>query len=144
MNTQTIILIIVIIITAFVSFLIGKFIGKLIERKKLDEIIEQERKDAIQKSRAVLGGQFAENLAPYLPNFPFNPSECKFVGKPIDFIVFKGLDNKQTEEIIFVEVKSGKSKLSGTEKHIKEVIQNKKVKWMEYRVDESITKSKDG
>ncbi len=140
MNSQTIVLIIAIIITAFVAFLIGQFIGKLIEQKKLKEIIEEERKNAINKSRAVLGGHFAENLAPFLPNFPFNPSECKFVGKPIDFIVFKGLDNKQTEEIIFVEVKSGKSKLSGTEKHIKEVIQNKKVRWIEYRVDEEITK----
>jgi len=128
------------LIIAIFAFLIGKFIGKLLERKSLEKRIEDERKDAILKSRAVLGGHFAENLAPYLPNFPFNPSECKFVGKPIDFIVFKGLDNKQTEEIIFVEVKSGKSKLSGTEKHIKEVIQNKKVKWMEYRVDEEITK----
>ncbi len=137
MEIQTIILTIFI---AILTFLIGKYIGKLIERKNTETKIEQERKDAIQRSRSILGGQFAENLAPYLPNFPFNPSECKFVGKPIDFIVFKGLDNKQTEEIIFVEVKSGKSKLSDTEKHIKEVIQNKKVKWMEYKVDEEITK----
>ena len=132
--------IIITIIISVIAFLIGKLVGKLLERKNTEQIIEQERKDAIQRSRSVLGGQFAENLSPYLPNFPFNPSECKFVGKPIDFIVFKGLDNKQTEEIIFVEVKTGKSKLSGTEKHIKEVIQNKKVKWMEYRVDEEITK----
>lgn len=132
--------IILTIIIAILAFFIGKYLGKLLERKNFETKIEQERKDAIQRSRSVLGGQFAENLAPYLPNFPFNPSECKFVGKPIDFIVFKGLDNKQTEEIIFVEVKSGKSKLSNTENSIKNTILNKKVKWMEYRVDESITK----
>ena len=35
---------------------------------------------------------FAEQLATYLPNFPFSPTEAKFIGAPIDFLVFKGMD----------------------------------------------------
>ena len=130
----------IIIILIILAFFIGKILGKLIEKKNIDKRIEEERKDAIKKSRAVLGGQFAENLAPYLPDFPYHPSECKFLGRPIDFIVFKGLDKQQTEEVIFLEIKTGKAKLSPTEKHLKEAIINKNVKWEEYRVDESITK----
>jgi len=34
------------------------------------------------KSRAVLGGQFSEQLAPFLPDFKYLPTECRFVGKP--------------------------------------------------------------
>ena len=92
------------------------------------------------KSRAVLGGQFSEQLAPYLPNFNYLPTECRFIGKPIDFLVFKGMDEKNITEVIFVEAKSWKSKLSSQEKSLKEAIENKKVRWEEYRVPEDLTK----
>ncbi len=59
------------------------------------------------RSRSVLSGMFAEQLAPYLPNFPFSPTEAKSIGAPIDFLVFKGMDAQSIEEVIFVEVKSG-------------------------------------
>lgn len=95
------------------------------------------------KSRAILGGQFSEQLAPYLPNFEYLPTECKFLGKPIDFVVFKGMDNKKIEEIIFVEVKSGNSKLNTHEKNLKDTINKKKVKWVEYRIPEDLTNKKD-
>ncbi|MEK6836955.1 MAG: Holliday junction resolvase-like protein, partial [Nanoarchaeota archaeon] len=75
---------------------------------------------------------------PYLPDFPFNPSECKFIGKPVDFIVFHGLDEKNVTGVSFVEVKSGKSRLSETEKSVKSVIENKNVNWVDYRVPDKI------
>jgi predicted Holliday junction resolvase-like endonuclease len=37
----------------------------------------------------VLGGMFAEQLAAYLPDFPFSSTEAKFIGAPIDFLVFR-------------------------------------------------------
>ena len=86
---------------------------------------------------------FSEQLAPFLPSFDFKPTECRFLGKPVDFIVFKGLDDKKVNEVVFVEVKSGKSKLSFVEKSLKEAIKNKKVSWKEYRVPEDITKKRE-
>ena len=65
------------------------------------------------------------------------------MGKPVDFIVFKGLDDKNVEEIVFVEVKSGKSQMNKTEKSLKDAIRKKKVRFEEYRVDEDLTKSDD-
>jgi predicted Holliday junction resolvase-like endonuclease len=132
-------------------FLIGLalayFIGTKIEKFRRDRYWEKQipnfRKEAITKSRAIIGGQFSEQLAPFLPDFNFSPTECKFLGKPIDFIAFKGLDKKEIEEITFVEVKSGNSKLTPTEKKLKEAIQNKKVKWEEYRIPENLTKKRD-
>ena len=101
------------------------------------------RKDAIMRSRAVLGGQFSEQLAPYLPNFEYLPTECRFIGKPIDFLVFKGMDDKDIKEIVFVEVKSGNAKLTQHEKKLKEAIDKKRVKWVEYRIPEDLTKKGD-
>ena len=58
----------------------------------------------------------------------------------MDFIVFKGLDDREPEEIVFVEVKSGMSGLSSVERKLKELVNEKKVKWYEYRVPEKITR----
>src|SRR3990167_3958858 len=121
-----------IVLLLFVLF-IGYLIGKYMTQKKLEEKIPEIREDAIKHSRAVLSGQFSEQIAPYLPDFPFNPTEARFIGKPIDFVVFKGMDEKKIEEIVFVEVKSGQSQLSKIEKSLKSAVENKKVSWHEYK-----------
>ena len=126
-----------------IGIVIGHIIGAIRRNKYWEAQIEAERKDAIAKSRAVLGGLFSEQLAPYLPDFPYNPSEVRFIGKPIDFIVFKGADNKEIKEVVFVEVKSGKAKINNHEKNLKNAIEKKRVRWEEYRIPEDVTKSRE-
>lgn len=135
--------IIIIGIFIIIALVIGYFIGKKITEHNLEKQIPDIRAEAISKSRAVLGGQFSEQLAPFLPNFPYNPTEARFIGKPIDFLVFKGMDEKNITEVIFVEVKSGKARMNPVEKKLKEVIENKKISWAEYRIPEEITAKKE-
>ena len=131
------------IIIAFLIFLyIGYLFGRYISKKQHEEKIPQIRQDAIKQSRAVLSGQFSEQIAPYLPEFPFKPTETRFIGKPVDFVIFKGTDEKKIDEVVFVEVKSGQSQLSKVEKTLKETIQNKKISWHEYKIPEEVTKNK--
>ena len=80
---------------------------------------------------------------PYLPNFPFSPTEAKFIGAPIDFLVFDGMDAQHIEEVIFVEVKSGSARLNHNEHSLKDAIENKRVRWQEYRVPAPVTKAHD-
>ena len=134
--------IVTIILFLLIGIVIGHIIGTIRRNKYWESQIDAERKDAIAKSRAVLGGQFSEQLAPYLLDFPYSPSEVRFIGKPIDFVVFKGADGKNIEEVIFVEVKSGKSKINSHEKNLKNAIENKKVRWEEYRIPEDVTRKK--
>jgi predicted Holliday junction resolvase-like endonuclease len=87
----------------------------------------------LKQSRAVLGGLVSEQIAPLLPGFPFDPGDCRFVGKPVDFIVFKGMNEKDISEVIFLEVKSGKSRnFNSQERKLREVIRNGNVKWAEF------------
>ena len=129
-------------LVAVLFLAIGYFIGKKITDSSLRIVSPGIREEAIQRSRLVLAGQFSEQLAPYLPDFPFNPSEAKFIGKPIDFIVFNGMDEKNIDEVVFVEVKSGKSSLNSNERKLKETIREKRVRWVEYRIPENLTKRK--
>src|SRR3989339_1441401 len=120
------------LIILFVGYAIGKYVSKKEHQEKIPEI----RETAIKQSRAVLSGQFSEQIAPYMPDFPYKPTEARFVGKPVDFIVFRGMDEKKIEEVVFVEVKSGQGQLSNVEKSLKEAIKNKSVAWHEYKVSE--------
>ncbi len=142
MDIITIILAIIILLLiglVIVAYWLGHKAGVFKRDKYWEAELPNHRKDAILKSRAVLGGHFSEQLAPFLPDFKYLPTECRFVGKPIDLIVFKGMDKKDINEVVFVEVKSGKAKLSPVEKKLKDTIKNKKVRWEEYRIPEDLT-----
>ena len=69
-----------------------------LEARHLAEL-EQGRKQAVSQSRAVLGGKFTEQMAPFLPEFRYDPTEARFIGTPIDFVVFPGLSRGEPEEI---------------------------------------------
>jgi hypothetical protein len=112
---------------------LGYKLGSIVKEQEWIEKLPKLREESVKKSREVLTGNFSEQLAPYLPGFPFSPTECKFLGKPVDFIVFKGLDRGNTEEIVFVEVKTGNSELSKSEKVIQDTVNKKKISWYEYR-----------
>ena len=118
----------------FILFKVGYRLGFQKSDAHWSSNVKTIRKDAANRARAVLGGQFSENLAPWLPGFPFSPNECRFMGAPIDFIVFRGSDEKAIQEVIFVEVKTGSSKLSSQEKYLKQAIESGRVTWFEYRV----------
>lgn len=65
------------------------------------------RQDAIKRSREVIHGKVTEHLIPYFSSFRWNPSDARFLGSPVDFVVFDGLSEGEVREIVFVEVKSG-------------------------------------
>ncbi|RLJ00794.1 MAG: Holliday junction resolvase [Candidatus Aenigmatarchaeota archaeon] len=119
-------------IIIFILFLIIIILTyMLISRRKEIKAI---RKDAIEKSRLVLEGKFKEQLAPFLPDFNFNPTDARFLGSPIDFVVFDGAADSNIKKIVFVEVKSGKSKLTKKEEQIREVIYNGNVEFKICRI----------
>ena len=94
--------------------------------------IEQSRKSAVEQSRAVLGGKFTEQMAPFFPDFKYDPTEVRFIGSPIDMIVFPGLAKGDPREIVILEVKTGKSaQLTPPQKKIRELIENGMVRWDE-------------
>jgi len=91
---------------------------------------EQSRKTTLsqKKSSEVRLGQIAEKLAPFLEDFPYSPEDATFLGQPIDYIIF------DDASIVFVEIKTGKSKLSAKQRHIRDLVKNKYVEWKEIRI----------
>ena len=128
--------------SAILFFILGKIIGSLLEKAKITKKIQTERNDAVKRSRAVIGGQVTEQLAPLFPDFPARYDEVKFIGKPVDFIAFKGLEEScdngekcHVDEVLFIEVKTGKSALSTRERAIKQAVDEGRVRYVLWRKD---------
>ncbi|HEU5219750.1 MAG TPA: Holliday junction resolvase-like protein, partial [Gemmatimonadales bacterium] len=70
---------------------------------------------------------------PYLPGFAFSPKDARFLGSPVDLVLFDGMDAGQLRGIVFVEVKTGGSTLTARERQIRDIVRAGKVSWQEIR-----------
>jgi len=113
-----------------VGLLIG-FVAFVVWRAKHASAI---RADAVAKSLAVTVGKVSEQLVPYLPGFGYNPKDARFLGSPVDFVVFDGLDAGALERVVFLEVKTGAAALSTRERQIRDAIGSGRVAWDELRL----------
>lgn len=89
------------------------------------------RQDAINRSKAVILGKVTEHLVPFQNGFPFNPKEARFIGSPIDIIVFDGIDNEDVVDIYILEIKTGNSSLNKRQRLIRDAVREGRVHWRE-------------
>jgi len=85
------------------------------------------REDAVQRSQAVTVGKVHEQVVPYLPEFRYNPKDARFLGTPVDLVVFDGLADGQLRRIVFLEVKTGASDLTNRERQVRDVVEAREV-----------------
>lgn len=94
------------------------------------------KKKTLETSRASLKGRIGEQMAPLLPIFEYNPADARFIGNPIDYVIFDrytDVKDRNTDDqitIIFMDVKTGKSAyLNPTQKKIKEAVESGRINW---------------
>ena len=136
-------------IIAIAAFLAGTIIAYLWYRTKVcviegraendlerwkQEHTQEIRKDSVNRSRSTLKGRISEQMAPLLPEFPFAPADARFIGNPIDFVVFDGYTdakdgNGTAIRVVIVEVKKGKGRLTREESLIKKAVEEGRVSW---------------
>jgi len=93
------------------------------------------RADAIQRSQSAIVGKVTEHVVPYLPEFSYNPKDARFIGSPVDFVVFDGLDRGVVEQVVFIEVKTGSGSLTRREKQVRDAVLAKNILWQEMRIE---------
>lgn len=120
----------ILIIWLFFGLVVWILIWKIIKYKTLRD----ERAMSVKKSKSVILWEVYEKVLPFLPNFPYAPRDMTFVWKWIDYIVFDWLSDWNLKKIIFLEVKSGSSKLNTNEKMIRDKILENKIEYKEYKI----------
>ena len=84
---------------------------------------------AERTTTAVNIGKNLERALPTIKGFKWVVPDSKFLGDPIDLLVFNGLSNGKVDSLSFVEVKSGKAKLNNHQKSIRDAIGDHKVSY---------------
>ena len=100
------------------------------------------QKRSVNTSRAVLKGKMAEQFAPILPEFQYLPSDAKFLGDPVDYVVFDGYSNfrdgdgdAEDIEVILLDIKSGGARLSKGQQAIAQAIREGRLRFETLRID---------
>jgi predicted Holliday junction resolvase-like endonuclease len=113
------------------------------ERARLEELqggqeeaLEAARHESVERSRSTLKGKLAEQMAPLLPGFPYQPADARFLGDPIDYVVFRGRSVEDVAEIVLLEVKQGESALSPVQRAIARAVEAGKVRFEVCRVSD--------
>jgi len=108
---------------------------------------EKIRKDAVLKSVNTLLGKIGEEFSPVLLSgrFGINLKDFRHLGTPVDYVAFRGLsDDKEIAEVIFLEIKSGKSSnLVGRERKVRDAVDQGRVRYEVVNLSEIINEGKD-
>jgi len=113
------------------------FIWKNIQwKKKFEERLKEER-ERIKRSASALSGRTLEKFLPFLKDFPYDPHDVRWIGDPIDLVIFDGSStpDRNVKQIVFCEVKSGSGKLTEVQKRIRDLVKKGKVVWKEIRLE---------
>ncbi len=123
-------------------------------RKEYEILLEnwkkEEEKAIIEKTLKDYGSyiikKVGERITPLYTFYKYNidPLDIRFIGCPIDYIAFKGLESKDYDnlEVYFISVKTSKNKRFSNEKKIaiKRAIEEKRVKWLEVEITQFLDK----
>lgn len=117
-----------------VWIVLGVIVWRLIAKIAYMQNRSSDRKQSVQQSKATTLWYVSEKIAPLLPNFPYSYKDLVFLGKWVDYICFDGLSTGEMKQVVFIEIKTGKSQLNKNESMIKSVIEKGKVKWETVRI----------
>lgn len=122
---STLIIVVLIVCVSWLGAVLYKYKRKMAELiLKNNSLVHQKRSSEVRLGLTV------ENVAPFFDEWPYDPSNFRFLGNPIDGISFND------DEVVFVEIKTGQSRLSKSQIKIKSLIKNGKVKFVTFRANE--------
>jgi len=127
-------IVVIIISSIIILYLLWNIIKMKLGHK---DAIKDARKDTAARQRSTIKGDISEIIAPWSIQSVNSVKELNFIGSPIDFVGFKGLDGDGEIEIKFIEVKSGKSKLNKNQRRIRDAVIAKRIEWIEVRVKDT-------
>lgn len=133
--------------TALAPFLLGAFATLVVTvllyqvrilklRLNFQRELKEATRRSVDQSRSTLKGQIAEQMAPVLPGFCYFPADARFLGEPIDYVVFNGRTNlasngtgEEELEVVLLEVKQGNYRLTPIQRAIADAVEAGRVRF---------------
>jgi len=118
----------------FWIFLIGIIVGvvaglTLVYRTAVYPLHKKiEKLTSEKQSLLTTYGKRTDQFEPFMKNYPYPTQNFRFIKNPIDGIQFND------DQILFVEFKTNKSKLTATQNKIKKLVKEGKIAWFEFKM----------
>lgn len=90
--------------------------------------------ESSKQSLSTVYGRITEQWAPFMAGYPYDPRHFRFLGSPVDGVQF------EEDKIVFVEFKANGSKLTPREKRLRELVEQGRVEWLEFRLAQSVSR----
>ncbi len=121
-----------------VALVVQRVYLQLSHKREIDRVW----KKRLDNSRAALRGQAAERLAPMLQGFPYLPSDARFLGDPVDYVIFAGyadirdnVGNPDDLEVVIIDIKRGRhARLNSVQQAIARAVEAKRVRFEVHRI----------
>ena len=102
------------------------------EYRLLCEKLEKNIKNIGRSKISAIGtgtGNITETIIPAMKKFGYSIEDCRFLAKPIDYIIFDGTTKGKISHITFMDIKTGTSAvLSPHQKKIRDAVKDNNVK----------------
>ncbi len=105
--------------------------------------VEQARRQSVEQSRHTIKGQISEQMAPLLPGFEFSSSDARFIGDPVDYVVFHGYTDLRDGngsadgvEVVILDIKRNMARLTREQQAVMGAIEAGRVSFRIVRVDD--------
>lgn len=100
---------------------------------KVSKLKEQLREmDSSKRSLSTTYGRITEQWAPFMEGYPHDPQRFRFLGSPVDGVQFAD------DRVVFVEFKTNTSRLTPEQQRIRQLVEEKRVEWLEFRLGEKV------
>jgi predicted Holliday junction resolvase-like endonuclease len=138
------------LLVLILGLLAGAIVGAIFMWVRLSlrqrSVIEQACQRSVEQSRSTLKGKMAEQMAPLLAGFEYLPADARFLGDPVDYVVFDGYTAVKDDgvdaaslELVILDIKHGKANLTGPQRAIARAIEAGRVRFEVVRIAEDGT-----
>lgn len=113
------------------------------ELREKEKALQDKRKKISERSekgaKATNIGFILERMVPVMKEFTFERTDCRALFDPIDYIIFEGLTKKGVvTKLFFIDIKTGKARLTGRQSEIRDLVEEKKIQMEIYKQPETI------
>ena len=118
-----------IMVVAYQRATFGRRLNEAVRSHMAGEAERTGRKvqESLNAQRGVVKGKVWEQIAPYLPEFEYNPADARFIGDPVDYVVFDGMGGGGEVNVVIIDVKTGKARLNANQRRIRDAVEGGRV-----------------
>lgn len=104
------------------------------KEERFDEKEKELRDAAAERGRKKVSKIINKSMVKELASLNLNPYDIKAIMHPVDYVVFKGMNDDDLKDVLFLSKKTSAPSLEAARRQVKDAVQEKNYDWKTARV----------